>query len=67
MQVFGPYDGSLDNGGESIKLYKPGKPEPDGFVPRILVDRVKILESSTTWNMDNPREKTLRMNCMSEV
>ncbi|MEM7395995.1 MAG: FN3 associated domain-containing protein, partial [Verrucomicrobiota bacterium] len=39
--IFGPWSGNLANEGESIKLYQPGDPEPDGFVPRILADRVK--------------------------
>ena len=41
VPIHGPYTGSLDNAGESIKLRKPGEPEPDGIVPYILVDRVK--------------------------
>lgn len=46
IQIFGPYDGKLDNKGESIELYKPDTPQtpphPDaGFVPYILVDKVK--------------------------
>ncbi|MCH8922437.1 MAG: lamin tail domain-containing protein, partial [Planctomycetes bacterium] len=39
--VVGPYDGSLENNGESITLRKPGEPEPDGSVPMILVDRIR--------------------------
>jgi len=38
--VFGPYEGALDNAGESLRLLRPGTPEPGGFVPSILVDRV---------------------------
>ncbi|MEM7390784.1 MAG: lamin tail domain-containing protein [Verrucomicrobiota bacterium] len=38
--ILGPWSGDLSNGGESIKLYQPGDPEPNGFVPRILTDRV---------------------------
>lgn len=41
IQVFGPFSGSLDNGGASVKLYEPGDPETNGFVPQILVERVK--------------------------
>jgi hypothetical protein len=33
-------EGRLSNAGEKITLMKPGKPEPDGFVPYIRVDRV---------------------------
>ena len=41
VRVFGPFAGDLNNGGESVKLYFPGEPEPGGFVPRIRTDRVK--------------------------
>ena len=40
QQVFGPYAGSLDNGGEALELLKPGSPDEMG-VPYIVVDRVK--------------------------
>ncbi|MBN1675755.1 MAG: chitobiase/beta-hexosaminidase C-terminal domain-containing protein [Kiritimatiellae bacterium] len=45
VQVFGPYSGVLDNGGESVKLWRPDTPDPDG-VPRILVDRVQYNDNS---------------------
>ncbi len=48
VQVFGPYNGDLANNGESVKLYRPGRPEPDGFVPRIRTDRVKY-EDDAPW------------------
>ena len=43
--VYGPWSGKLDNGGETLDLYRPDAPQlaphPDaGFVPQILVDRV---------------------------
>ncbi|MCH8922193.1 MAG: CotH kinase family protein, partial [Planctomycetes bacterium] len=41
VQIFGPYSGALNNNGEALELSKPGDPEPDGFVPMILVDRVR--------------------------
>ena len=41
VQVFGPFDGALNNGGETIKLYRPGPPDLDGTVPRLLADRVQ--------------------------
>ncbi|MBU0677551.1 MAG: lamin tail domain-containing protein [Verrucomicrobia bacterium] len=41
VAIFGPYTGSLNNAGESIKLRKPGDPETNGLVPYIIVDRVK--------------------------
>ncbi len=45
MPMVGPYSGKLDNGGESVELYKPDVPEPAGdpdagFVPNILVERI---------------------------
>ena len=39
--VVGPWSGKLDNGGESIELYKPDAPQPDGNVPQVLVERIK--------------------------
>ena len=45
VRVFGPYAGRLNNGGESIKLWRPDTPDPEG-VPRILVDRVKYGDNS---------------------
>jgi len=45
VQVFGPYTGRLDNGGESVKLWRPDTPDAEG-VPRILVDRVKYDDDS---------------------
>ena len=45
VPVHGPWSGKLDNGGETLDLYRPDAPQmaphPDaGFVPQILVDRV---------------------------
>jgi len=40
VEIYGPYSGQLDNAGESIRLFKPGEPEP-AFVPNILVERVE--------------------------
>jgi hypothetical protein len=50
VPVYGPYGGKLDNGGESVELYKPDvpqmAPDPDaGFVPYILVDKVKYSDT----------------------
>lgn len=45
VPIFGPYSGRLDNGGESVELYKPDAPQAGtadaGFVPYVLVDRVR--------------------------
>ena len=39
-QIFGPYNGKLDNAGGRIELKKPGVPVSDG-VPYILVDQIE--------------------------
>ena len=46
VPVYGPYDGKLDNSGESVELYKPDPPQgagsPDeGLVPYVLADLVR--------------------------
>lgn len=46
IPVYGAWTGVLDNAGESVRLYKPGNPETNGFVPQILVDRVDYLDSA---------------------
>lgn len=40
IRVFGPWDGKLNNAGESIRLQQPDPAQPDGFVPYVHVDRV---------------------------
>jgi hypothetical protein len=49
VRLFGPYAGKLDNAGASVELAKPGlpveQPGPDfGYVPSILVDRVRYAD-----------------------
>ncbi|MCH8923494.1 MAG: lamin tail domain-containing protein, partial [Planctomycetes bacterium] len=39
--VFGPYDGALNNAGESLRLNRPDEPQIDGFIPSITVDQVR--------------------------
>ena len=52
VPLFGPYDGQLDNAGESLRLYRPGEPEPwTGEVPEILVDRIKY-NNKGAWPRD---------------
>ena len=45
VQIFKQYTGALDNGGESVKLWRPGEPDAKG-IPWILVDRVKYNDNS---------------------
>jgi hypothetical protein len=51
LMILGPYIGSLSNGGEAVELTKPGMPEPDGFVPQILVDRIRFRDTAP-WPLD---------------
>jgi hypothetical protein len=53
--LVGPYRGKLDNGGESVSLYKPDPPEPatatsPGYVPYVLVEQVNY-ESAPSWTL----------------
>jgi hypothetical protein len=38
--LVGPYDGKLDNSGESVELVRPDAPQTNGAVPQILVEKV---------------------------
>jgi hypothetical protein len=38
--LVGPYDGKLDNSGESVELVRPDPPQTNGMVPQILVEKV---------------------------
>lgn len=40
IPVFGPWNGALNNAGESIVLRSPGDPESDGTVPYYRVDHI---------------------------
>jgi len=44
-QIFKQYTGALNNGGESVKLWRPDTPDTNGL-PWILVDRVKYNDNS---------------------
>jgi hypothetical protein len=46
VPVFGPYDGKLDNSGESIELLKPDVPGVSG-VPYVLVDRIDYQDGAS--------------------
>ncbi len=50
--ILGPFEGQLDNGGEEIKLTKPGMPVlwlGENYVPYSTVDRV-VYGDSTPWS-----------------
>ncbi|HXJ73057.1 MAG TPA: lamin tail domain-containing protein, partial [Candidatus Dormibacteraeota bacterium] len=45
VPIFGPFTGSLDNGGDDVELRRPDAPQPAGapdagYVPYVLVDQV---------------------------
>ncbi|HXG46776.1 MAG TPA: lamin tail domain-containing protein, partial [Methylomirabilota bacterium] len=51
VPVYGPFEGRLDNGSDSIELYAPdapqAPPDPDaGYVPYILVDKVRYSDTA---------------------
>ena len=53
VPVYGPFSGNLDNGGDSVELRKPDRPElfgpPNfGLVPSLLVERVRY-SNLTPW------------------
>lgn len=43
--IIGPFDGKLDNAGESVELYKPG-PSEAGEVPFILVEKIAYSDTA---------------------
>jgi hypothetical protein len=45
VPVFGPFNGKLDNGGESVELHRPDPPQ-NGYAPYLLVDRVEYGDSA---------------------
>jgi hypothetical protein len=45
VPIYGPYTGKLDNNGEQLELYQPDAPEPDGFVPRVLVEKINYTDT----------------------
>ena len=56
LQLFGPYEGNLDNAGERVALYQPDSPEPAGspdagILPWVLVEEVHY-RNSTPWPAD---------------
>jgi hypothetical protein len=51
VPVYGPYEGKLDNGGETLEVLKPDAPQlppdPDaGYVPYVLVERIKYSDTA---------------------
>jgi len=47
IDIYGPYSGKLDNGGEKVTLIQPGAPDPITFeVPEIRIDRVNYSDGS---------------------
>jgi len=51
VAVYGPFTGSLDNDGDTVKLYRSDTPQqspsPDaGFVPYVIVDRIDYTDAA---------------------
>ncbi|MCD6394551.1 MAG: lamin tail domain-containing protein [Planctomycetes bacterium] len=47
IDIYGPYSGKLDNGGEKVTLIQLGEPDPITFeVPEIRIDRVNYSDGS---------------------
>jgi hypothetical protein len=46
VPIVGPYSGKLANSSDSIELYKPDPPQPNGLVPYVLVDKVEYSDSA---------------------
>jgi hypothetical protein len=46
IDIYGPYDGALDNDGEKLELSMPGSPEPDSYVPYIRLEQVNYSDGS---------------------
>ena len=53
VPVFGPWTGALDKDGETLKLLRPGTPEPDGTVPFYRVDHVSY-RTNAPWPQAPP-------------
>jgi len=45
VPIFGPYQGRLDNDGETIELYRPDVPDA-GYVPYVLVEKVHYTDTA---------------------
>lgn len=41
--IYGPWSGHLDNSGESVELKFPDRPELDGNVPYVMVEKISYL------------------------
>ncbi|MCH8046992.1 MAG: lamin tail domain-containing protein, partial [Planctomycetes bacterium] len=55
VPILGPYLGSLNNGGEDVRLFMPGDVEPDGTSPLIQVDRVKY-DNAQPWPLESAQQ-----------
>jgi hypothetical protein len=56
VQIFGPWSGKLNNGGDAVELYRPDPPQESdrvdaGYVPYIRVDKVNY-RNGATWPPD---------------
>ena len=52
VDIYGPYNGKLENDGEKLELSMPGTPEPDSYVPYIRHEQVNYSDGSHPFGTD---------------
>jgi hypothetical protein len=60
VQIFGPFEGALDNQGDNIKLYRPGTTDELG-TPRILIEKVKYNDKYPWPTITNGMNSTIQL------
>ncbi len=46
VAIVGPWRGRLQDSADNVELYRPDAPDPDGFVPYVLADRVHYADAA---------------------
>jgi hypothetical protein len=46
VSILGPYGDRLANSSDSVELYKPDEPQPNGSVPYVLADKVRYTDTA---------------------
>ena len=67
VRIVGPYDGQLDNTGETVRLERPDAPpaEAPAFVPALIVDEV-IYDDQAPWPAE-PDTDSMSLNRISAI